>query len=70
MNATNRLKAALVEQQGTNKWLADQLGKSEIAVPRWCSNKVQPSMESFVEIAKVPDIWVRMPDIPTKDRSI
>lgn len=34
MNATNRLKAVLVEQHHTNKRLADQLEKSENAVPR------------------------------------
>lgn len=70
MNAINRLKVVLVEKQRTNKWLAEQLGKSENTVSRWCSNKVQPSLENLVEIAKVLDIEVRMLITPTKDKSI
>ncbi|MDO5036218.1 MAG: helix-turn-helix transcriptional regulator [Porphyromonas sp.] len=70
MNAINRLKVVLVEKQRTSKWLAEQLGKSENTVSRWCSNKVQPSLENLVEIAKVLDIEVRLLITPTKDKSI
>ncbi len=55
----NRLKIVLVEKEKTNKWLAEQLGKSEVTVSRWCTNEVQPSMETFLEIAKVLDVDVR-----------
>jgi len=55
----NRLKIVLVEKEKTNKWLAEQLGKSEVTVSRWCTNEVQPSMETFLEIAKDLDVDVR-----------
>ena len=66
----NRIKAVLAEKQLTSKWLAQKLGKSENTVSRWCSNRVQPSLENLVEIANVLDIEVRVLLIPTKDKSI
>ena len=39
----NRLKIVLVEQGKTGKWLAEQLGKNEATISRWCSNATQPS---------------------------
>ncbi|WP_299354553.1 helix-turn-helix transcriptional regulator [uncultured Porphyromonas sp.] len=68
--AMNRIKAVLAEKQLTSKWLAQKLGKSENTVSRWCSNRVQPSLENLVEIANVLDIEVRMLLTPTKDKSI
>jgi len=35
----NRIKIALVENGKTGKWLAEQVGKNEATVSRWCSNK-------------------------------
>lgn len=49
----NRLKAVLAEQGKTNKWLAEQLEKNETTVSRWCTNEVQPSMETLVTIASL-----------------
>lgn len=40
----NRIKAVLAEKQRTNRWLAEQMGKSENTISRWCSNKSQPSI--------------------------
>ncbi|KXB71317.1 MULTISPECIES: helix-turn-helix transcriptional regulator [Porphyromonas] len=68
--AMNRIKAILAEKQLTSKWLAQKLGKSENTVSRWCSNRVQPSLENLVEIANVLDIEVRVLLTPTKDKSI
>ena len=66
----NRLKAALAEQgaeQGkTNRWLSEQLGKSENTVSRWCANKVQPSITQLNEIATILDVDVRTLITPTK----
>lgn len=55
----NRLKIVLAESDKTNKWLALQLGKSEVTVSRWCTNEVQPSMETFLEIAELLDVDVK-----------
>ena len=38
----NRLKVVLVENGKTGKWLAEQVGKNEATVSRWCSNKMLP----------------------------
>lgn len=55
----NRLKAALAEQGKTNRWLSEQLGKSENTVSRWCANKVQPSIAQLNEIAIILDVDVK-----------
>ncbi len=55
----NRLKAVLAEQGKTNRWLSEQLGKSENTVSRWCANKVQPSVAQLNAIASVLDVDVR-----------
>lgn len=68
--AINRIKAVLAEKQLTSKWLAQELGKAENTVSRWCSNKVQPSLGNLVEVAKILDIEVRNLITPTKEKSI
>ena len=62
----NRLKASLAEQGKTNRWLSEQLGKSENTVSRWCANKVQPSIQQLNEIAIILDVDVRTLITPTK----
>lgn len=64
--ALNRLKVVLVEQGKTNRWLADQLGKSEHTVSRWCQNKTQPSVAQLNEIALVLNVDIRTLINPTK----
>ena len=56
----NRIKVVLAEKQRTNRWLAEQMGKSENTVPRWCSNKSQPSIAQLQEIANLLDVDVRI----------
>lgn len=34
----NRLKVVLVEKGKTGRWLANELGKSNCTVSKWCSN--------------------------------
>ena len=55
----NRQKAASAEHGKTNRWLSEQLGKSENTVSRWCANKVQPSITQLNEIATILDVDVR-----------
>lgn len=55
----NRLKVVLVENGKTGKWLAEQVGKNEATVSRWCSNTTQPSLEMLLKIADVLKIDVR-----------
>ena len=56
----NRIKVTLVEKQKTNRWLAEQIGKSENTISRWCSNKSQPSIVQLQEIANLLDVDVRV----------
>ena len=67
MTAINRIKVVLVEKQRTSKWLAEQLGKSENTISKWCSNKVQPSLETLVRIAVILDLDVRELIVSTKE---
>ena len=62
----NRIKVVLAEKQRTNRWLAEQMGKSENTISRWCSNKSQPSIAQLQEIANLLDIDVRTLINPTK----
>ena len=55
----NRLKVVLAEKNRKGKWLAEQLGKNEATVSRWCSNTAQPSLEMLVKIAELLDVDTR-----------
>ncbi|MDN5217272.1 helix-turn-helix transcriptional regulator [Fulvivirgaceae bacterium BMA12] len=65
--AINRLKVVLVEQGRTNKWLAEKLDKNTATVSRWCTNEMQPSIETLVEIANALNVNVRDLLVSTKD---
>ena len=56
----NRIKVTLVEKQKTNRWLAEQMRKSENTISRWCSKKSQPSIAQLQEIAILLDVDVRV----------
>jgi len=55
----NRLKIVLAEKDKTSKWLSYELGKSESTISRWCTNEIQPSLETLVSIATILDIDVK-----------
>lgn len=55
----NRLKIVLAEKEKTNKWLANELGKSESTISRWCTNEVQPSLETMAQIAQLLNIDIK-----------
>lgn len=57
--AINRIKIVLVEQGRTNKWLADKIGKNTTTVSRWCTNDMQPSLETLLLIADALKVDVR-----------
>lgn len=52
----SRLKIVLAEQNRKGKWLAEQLGKNEATISRWCSNAAQSSSEMLVKIASVLNV--------------
>ena len=55
----NRLKVALAEKKRTNKWLLEQVGKDPATVSKWCTNTMQPNLETLVAIAKALDVDVK-----------
>lgn len=68
----NRLKVVLAEKKRTNKWLAEQLGKDPATVSKWCTNTIQPNVETLVEIAKhlnfeIQDLFWPIENITVKD---
>ncbi|MGB4653974.1 MAG: helix-turn-helix transcriptional regulator [Bacteroidales bacterium] len=65
--AINRLKVVLVEQGKTNKWLAEKLDKNETTVSRWCTNEVQPSLETLILISELLHIDVKELIISNKE---
>ena len=52
----NRIRVILAEHNKTNKWLAEQLGKSETTVSRWVQNKNHPSLNQLVQMARLFEI--------------
>ena len=54
----NRIKVVLAEKKKTNRWLASQIGKDEGTVSRWCTNNMQPNLETLRDIAKLLDVDV------------
>lgn len=61
----NRIKVVLVEQGKTNRWLADAIGKGENTISRWCSNRIQPSLEQLDMIAKALNVDISVLLRPT-----
>lgn len=61
----NRLKVVLAEKNITNKWLAEQLGKDQGTISKWCTNTCQPDLKSLIKISELLNIeiseLVRMP---------
>lgn len=53
MAKLNRIKVVLVEKGKTGKWLAEQLKRSPVTVSSWCTNAVQPDLETLDRIAKL-----------------
>lgn len=68
MKQINRLKIVLAEQNKTGKWLAEVLSKNEATVSRWCTNEMQPSLETLVKIANALDVDVKDLLISTQNR--
>jgi len=55
----NRIKSVLAEQDKTSIWLAEMMNKDKSTVSRWCTNDMQPSIETLFEIAKALNVSPR-----------
>lgn len=48
----------LADKMVTNHWLAENLGVTDMTVSRWTTNKIQPSMSQFIDIAALLEVSV------------
>lgn len=64
----NRIKVVLVEQSRTNKWLSEKINRNRTTVSRWCTNEMQPPLETLVEIAEILNVDVRELLVSTKGK--
>ena len=55
----NRLKIVLVEQKRTAKWLAEQIGRDPATVSKWCTNTVQPTLDTLRKVADLLDVDIK-----------
>lgn len=54
----NRLKIVFAEEQKSNKWLAEQLGKDQATISKWVTNSSQPDLKNLLRIAKTLNVDV------------
>ncbi len=64
--ARNRIKAVLAEKDKTNNWLSEELKMNRTTVSKWCTNQMQPTIETLYRVAEVLDVDVRELLVPTK----
>ncbi len=55
----NRIKAVLVEQDKSQKWLAEQLGKSFSTTNAYCCNRQQPNLDTLYRIAQLLSVELK-----------
>ncbi len=63
----NKLKEILKAQGRSQKWLAQQLGKSENTMSLWVTNQVQPGLEDLYRVAGLLDVEVSELLVERKD---
>lgn len=68
MKEVNRIKVALAEKKRTAKWLAEQIGKNPATVSKWCTNTVQPSMDTLLDIANALEMNIQELLLPTNKK--
>lgn len=54
----NRLKIVLAEEQKSNKWLAEQLGKDQATISKCVTNSSQSDLKNLLRIAKTLNVDV------------
>lgn len=55
----NRIKAVLVEQDKSQKWLAEQLCKSFSTTNAYCCNRQQPNLDTLYRIAQLLSVELK-----------
>ncbi len=68
MKEVNRIKVVLAEKKRTAKWLAEQIGKNPTTVSKWCTNTIQPSMDTLLDIANALEMNIQDLLLPTNQK--
>ena len=68
MKEVNRIKVVLAEKKRTSKWLAEQIGKNPATVSKWCTNTIQPSMDTLLDIANALEMNIQNLLLPTNQK--
>ena len=68
MKEVNRIKVVLAEKKRTSKWLAEQIGKNPATVSKWCTNTIQPSMDTLLDIANALEMNFQDLLLPTNQK--
>lgn len=55
----NRIKTVLVEKDLSQKWLAEQLGKSFSTTNAYCCNRQQSNLDTLYKIAKLLSVELK-----------
>ena len=55
----NRIKAVLVEQDKSQKWLAEQRGKRFSTTNAYCCNRQQPNLDTLYRIAQLLSVELK-----------
>ncbi|EXZ22537.1 hypothetical protein M104_4680 [Bacteroides fragilis str. 1007-1-F  len=50
--------------------MADQIGKDQGTVSKWCTNTTQPTLETLSEIAKILEVDIRELLVPTDTQKV
>lgn len=65
----NRIKVVLAEKGLKSKYLVEKLGVNVTTVSRWCTNAMQPRLDTLYLIADALSVDVRELLVSTKDRN-
>ena len=66
MERINRIKEILVIQGKSQKWLAQEIGKTPTTMASLCNNKSQPHLKDLKRIAEILDVDIRELLVSTK----
>lgn len=59
LQCKNNLKGILTSKGLTNKWIANEIGVSEMTVSRWSTNKAQPPMVQFLRLSRLLNVELK-----------
>ena len=62
----NRIKEVLVIKGKSQKWLAEQIGKTPTTIASLCNNKSQPRLKDLKRMALILNVDIRELLVPTE----